>query len=92
MASASSPASARVSMFSSVDRLTKLQRLDTYLLLILLCLVALFFSRKGLTLSGIPFEDAAILLHYSANLAAGHGIVWNSARRRLMVQPIFSQW
>jgi len=28
-------------------------------------------------LGAAPFEDAAMLMRYAANLAAGHGIVWN---------------
>jgi hypothetical protein len=42
-----------------------------------LYLLAAFFCRKALVLGGVPNEDAAILLRYSANLASGHGIVWN---------------
>jgi len=33
--------------------------------------------------ASLPFEDAAILLRYSENLAGGHGIVWNLGEQPL---------
>ena len=34
-------------------------------------------------LGAAPFEDAAMLMRYAANLAAGHGIVWNVGDHQL---------
>jgi arabinofuranosyltransferase len=42
-----------------------------------LVVVATLFIRWRGNLSLSPWEDAAMLLRYSENLAAGHGIVWN---------------
>lgn len=56
--------------------LARLDRRDgACLLLVLGFLVVLLF--KSFDASAPPYEDAAILMRYSENLAQGHGIVWN---------------
>jgi arabinofuranosyltransferase len=50
--------------------------IDYLVLIVLLCLSLLVvFLRYDQTTP--PFEDAAMLMRYSLNLANGHGIVWN---------------
>lgn len=49
---------------------------DTFCVAVLACLTVLFCARS-VRLSAPPFEDAAMLLRYAENIAAGHGIVWN---------------
>ncbi len=44
------------------------------LLILITLIVVLIRNRTAL----FPYEDAAMLLRYSENLANGHGIVWNS--------------
>jgi arabinofuranosyltransferase len=39
--------------------------------------VIAIYAFKGVDFHVPPFEDAAMLMRYSQNLAAGHGIVWN---------------
>ena len=65
-------------MSSITDPITthRLTRLD-YLLLLVLLIATSAFVFLNVNLSTLPTEDAAILMHYSKNLAAGEGIVWN---------------
>lgn len=43
----------------------------------LLLAAAAAYGALRVDFAGPPFEDAAMLMRYSENLAAGHGIVWN---------------
>lgn len=52
------------------------QRADTLILTALLTLSSLWIALK-LHWAWTPMEDAAMLLRYSRNLAAGHGIRWS---------------
>ncbi len=53
---------------------------DVALALALLAFVG-WYVHAFVDWSGRPEEDAAMLLRYSGNLAAGHGIVWNIGER-----------
>lgn len=47
-------------------------------IIIILCLFSVLFSLRYFNFHAYPFEDAAILMRYSQNLADGHGVVWNA--------------
>lgn len=47
-------------------------------IIIILCLFSILFSLRYFNFHAYPFEDAAILMRYSQNLADGHGVVWNA--------------
>jgi arabinofuranosyltransferase len=49
---------------------------DVWALLLLFAATAAYGALL-VDFGGPPFEDAAMLMRYSENLAAGHGIVWN---------------
>jgi len=44
---------------------------------LVLIAAALFYAWRFVDFQIPPFEDAAMLMRYAQNLAAGHGIVWN---------------
>lgn len=44
---------------------------------ILLISATLYYAARYVDFTIPPFEDAAMLMRYSQNLAGGHGIVWN---------------
>ena len=43
----------------------------------LIALFALAYALHRIDFAAVPYEDAAMLMRYAQNLAAGHGIVWN---------------
>src|SRR5574340_495000 len=49
---------------------------DAWALVVLLAVTA-GYAVARVDFRGPPFEDAAMLMRYAENLAAGHGIVWN---------------
>ena len=53
-----------------------MDRWDFVILIVLLGITCLY-AILVFDFSAHPYEDAAILMRYSENLAAGHGIVWN---------------
>ncbi|MCC6259678.1 MAG: hypothetical protein IT311_02350 [Anaerolineales bacterium] len=48
---------------------------------LLLLVVASYYAYAYVDFNIPPFEDAAMLMRYSQNLANGHGIVWNIGER-----------
>ncbi|MBL8079340.1 MAG: hypothetical protein JNM55_15350 [Anaerolineales bacterium] len=51
--------------------------LPDLLISLLLISATLYYAARHVDFSIPPFEDAAMLMRYSQNLANGHGIVWN---------------
>lgn len=51
--------------------------LPDLLISLLLISATLYYAARYVDFSIPPFEDAAMLMRYSQNLANGHGIVWN---------------
>ncbi|MFN8412343.1 MAG: hypothetical protein U0Z26_08145 [Anaerolineales bacterium] len=51
--------------------------LTDILVSILLISATLYYAARYVDFTIPPFEDAAMLMRYSQNLASGHGIVWN---------------
>ena len=63
-----------------VSRARQLSPLDLGLCVFLLCVLG-WYVAAHLGMVGRPEEDAAMLLRYSRQLAAGYGIVWNIGER-----------
>ncbi len=52
------------------------KRVDLVFAVVLVVFAAVYLGTKA-QFSAHPYEDAAMLMRYAANLASGHGIVWN---------------
>jgi arabinofuranosyltransferase len=63
--------------FSQASARHPKRKFRIYFLVFISCVIAALLWRNYLTLAETPAEDAAMLLHYSLNLAQGYGIVWN---------------
>lgn len=55
----------------------KINHIIDIIIILILCILSILFGLRYFNFHAYPFEDAAILMRYSQNLAEGHGVVWN---------------